>query len=111
MPACIARTASAFCGLAGLISTVLPSVSSAYMAAVVVLTRPSLQQPAQQWPGGPGQPDLLVTSQFVPRPVSGGRTYESGGQLRAAEAERTRRVGHGRLACSTGTARGSAAGI
>src|ERR1039458_3385397 len=46
--ACIARTASASCARAGLISTVLPSVSSAYMAAAGVLTcsppRPAAQQ-------------------------------------------------------------------
>ena len=42
MAACIARTASASCGRAGLTSTVPPSVSSAYMAAAGVLTRPPL---------------------------------------------------------------------
>src|SRR5208283_4269969 len=38
MAACIARTASASCGRAGLTSTVVPSVSSTYMAAADLLT-------------------------------------------------------------------------
>src|SRR5271157_2431433 len=40
MAACIARTASKSCARAGLTSTVLPSVSSAYVAAADLLTGP-----------------------------------------------------------------------
>src|SRR6478672_2087125 len=49
--ACIARTASKSCGRAGLTSTVLPSVSSAYVAATGVLTGRPLRLTARQRQG------------------------------------------------------------
>src|SRR5271165_3864719 len=53
MAACIARTASASGARACLIPTVLPSVSSAYMASAGVFTGPPPQLAAQKIPGTP----------------------------------------------------------
>src|SRR5271170_5007794 len=51
MAVCIARTASKSCGRAGLTSTVLPSVSSAYVAATGVLIGPPLRLTVRQRQG------------------------------------------------------------
>src|SRR5271166_7039641 len=82
MAACIARTASKSSARAGLISTVLPSVSSAYMTAGGVLTCWPARLAAQRAPGN-----------APARSSSGSRTRAPGASPRRSAARVLHRRG------------------